>query len=71
MKSWTQFVSMLFGQVYGQHGLRSIEKGMNSQKNIWYHLGIENNEREVKRSTLSYANNNRDAGLYEDSDIDR
>jgi putative transposase len=65
MKSWTQFVSMIFGQVSGQHGLRSIEKGMNSQGNNLYHLGIGNDGREVKRSTLSYANNNRDAGLYE------
>jgi hypothetical protein len=65
MRSWTQFVSMLFAQVSGQHGLRSIEKGMNSQKSSWYHLGIESKEREVKRSTLSYANNRRDAGLYE------
>jgi hypothetical protein len=65
LKSWTQFVSMIFGQVSGQHGLRSIEKGMNSQSNNLYHLGIGNEGREVKRSTLSYANNNRDADLYE------
>jgi putative transposase len=38
---------------------------MNSQSNNLYHLGIGNDGREVKRSTLSYANNNRDAGLYE------
>ena len=55
---------MLFGQITGQHGLCSIEKGMNSQKNSWYHIGITNIEREVKRSTLLYANANRDADLF-------
>jgi putative transposase len=64
LKSWTQFVAMLFGQLTGQHGLRSIEQGMNSQKNSWYHLGIANAEREVKRSTLSYANAHRSADLF-------
>ena len=56
LRSWTQFVTMLFSQLSGQHGLRSIEQGMNNQRNGWYHLGITNTEREVKRSTLSYAN---------------
>jgi putative transposase len=54
---------MLFGQISGQHGLRSIETGMNSQRNSFYHLGIDENT-EVKRSTLSYANSNRSADLY-------
>jgi putative transposase len=54
---------MLFGQLSGQHGLRGIETGMNSQRNSFYHLGIEGN-REVKRSTLSYANSNRSSDLY-------
>ena len=65
LRSWTQFIAMLFGQISGQHGLRSIEHGMNSQKNSWYHIGITSVEREVKRSTLSYANTHRDAGLFE------
>jgi hypothetical protein len=64
LRSWTQFVSMLFGQLSGQHGLRSIEQGMNSQRNSWYHLGISNESREVKRSTLSYANNHRSSDLF-------
>jgi hypothetical protein len=53
LRSWTQFVAMLFAQISGQHGLRSIEQGMNSQKSGWYHAGITNTEREIKRSTLS------------------
>jgi len=64
LKSWTQFVTMLFSQLSGQHGLRSIEQGMNNQRNGWYHLGITNTEREVKRSTLSYANTHRSSDLF-------
>ncbi len=64
LKSWTQFVTMLFAQISGQHGLRSIEQTMNHQQNSWYHLGIGNTNRSVKRSTLSYANAHRSAELY-------
>ena len=64
LRSWTQFVTMLFSQITGQHGLRSMEKGMNSQRNSWYHMGVKNTEREIKRSTLSYANAHRDSNLF-------
>jgi len=64
LRSWTQFVTMLFSQISGQQGLRSIEQSMNNQRNSWYHLGITNPEREIKRSTLSYANAHRDSNLY-------
>jgi putative transposase len=63
LRSWTQFVTMLFSQLTGQHGLRSIEQGMNVQRNNWYHLGIDT-KREIKRSTLSYANAHRSADLF-------
>ncbi|MDR0475192.1 MAG: DUF4372 domain-containing protein, partial [Treponema sp.] len=36
LRSWTQFVTMLFSQISGQHGLRSIEQSMNRQRNGWY-----------------------------------
>jgi hypothetical protein len=64
LRSWTQFVTMLFSQITGQHGLRSMEQGMNNQRNSWYHMGINNTERAVKRSTLSYANMHRDSNLF-------
>jgi hypothetical protein len=64
LRSWTQFVTMLFSQISNQHGLRSIEQSMNNQRCGWYHLGITNKEREIKRSTLSYANAHRDSNLY-------
>jgi hypothetical protein len=64
LRSWVQFVTMLFSQISGQHGLRSIEQSMNSQRNSWYHMGITNTQREIKRSTMSYANANRDSNLF-------
>lgn len=60
--SWAHFVSMLFAQLSGQSGLRSIEDGLNQQQQSLYHLGITRN---IKRSTLAYANENRDAALFE------
>jgi hypothetical protein len=60
--SWAHFVSMLFAQLSGQHGLRSIEDGINQQQSSLYHLGIS---RSIKRSTIAYANENRNAALYE------
>ena len=53
LRSRTQFVAMLFSQISGQHGLRSIEQGMNNQRNGWYHMGITDTERAVKRSGKS------------------
>lgn len=58
---WEQFVSMLFAQFSGQTGLRGIETALDSIKNMLYHLGVK----KIKRSTLSYANNNRPSGIYE------
>ena len=63
-RSWTQFVTMLYAQISGQHGLRSMEQGMNGARNGWYHMGITNTEREIKRSTLSYANTHRDSNQF-------
>jgi putative transposase len=64
LRSWTQFVTMLFSQISGQHGLRSMEQSMNNQRNGWYHMGITNTERKVKRSTIAYANAHRDSNLF-------
>ena len=38
--SWTHFVSLLFGQLSGQEGLRGVETGMAAQKQKLYHLGV-------------------------------
>jgi putative transposase len=63
LRRWLQFAAMLFGHIAGQHRLRSIEKGMNRQRNRLYHCGVTEHT-EVTRSTLSYANNNRNGSLY-------
>jgi len=61
--SWAHFTAMLFAQLSGQSGLRSIEDGLNQQIRSLYHLGIT---RTVKRSTIAYANEHRDSRLFED-----
>jgi len=61
--SWAHLTTMLFAQLTGQTGLRAIEDGINQQRSALYHLGISS---EVKRSTIAYANEHRDASLYED-----
>lgn len=58
---WEQFMAMLYGQFSGQTGLRGIEAGLESNRKSLYHLGVK----QVKRSTLSYANNNRPSKIYE------
>ncbi len=59
---WEQFISMTFAQLSGQTGLRGIETALESISQSLYHLGVK----QIKRSTLSYANNNRPYEIYED-----
>lgn len=61
--SWAHLTTMIFAQLTGQTGLRSIEDGINQQHSSLYHLGFSSN---VKRSTIAYANKHRDASLFED-----
>lgn len=60
---WQQFVAMLFCQVGQAHSLREIVGGLASSFGKLKHLGLES---VPKRSTLSYANNHRPWGLYQD-----
>jgi len=39
--NWQQFVSLLFGQLSGQDGLRGVETGLASQQSELYHLGVK------------------------------
>ena len=55
---WTQFVALLFGQLTGHNSLRAIEVGLRSARKKLYHLGIMY---EIYRSTISDANDRRDA----------
>lgn len=60
---WAQFVALLFGQLTGHNSLRAIEVGLKSAKKKLYHLGIMY---EIYRSTISDANDRRDARIYEE-----
>jgi len=60
---WTQFVAMLFCQLAHADSLREICNGLSCSVGKLVHLGIT---RSPKKSTLSYANEKRPAGLFED-----
>lgn len=61
-KSWDHLVAMLTGQFAGVTSLRELEVTLNSHPECHYHLHTRN----VKRSTLSDANNKRDFALFRD-----
>ena len=59
---WQQFLTLLFAQIRSKDSLRDIETSLKSQSTRWYHIGLK----DIKRSTLSDANNRRDYRIYED-----
>ena len=61
LTAWNQFVLLLYAQASSKDSLREIETGINIHENSFYHLGI----RSAARSSLSYANNNRDYEIFE------
>ena len=61
LTSWNQFVLLLYAQASCKDSLREIETGINTHENSFYHLGIKS----AARSSLSYANNNRDYEIFE------
>ena len=60
---WSQFVSMLFCQMAKADSLREISNGLKCCLGKLKHLGLA---KAPPRSTLSYANANRPAGLFRD-----
>lgn len=58
---WDQFLCMLFAQLTHRDSLRDIEICLRSFKRKLYHCGIR---AKVSRSTLAYANDNRDWRIY-------
>jgi hypothetical protein len=58
--SWNHLVGLAFAQLSKQDGLRGVETGMHSFSNKLYHLG----SKPLKRTTLSYANNNRNYLIF-------
>ena len=59
--AWQQFVIMVYAQLAHPTGLRSLADSLNASGSL-YHLGIH---KDVKRSTISYANNNRTFEVFE------
>jgi len=59
---WQQFLTLLFAQIRSKDSLRDIETSLKAQSTRWYHIGFK----DIKRSTLSDANNRRDYRVYED-----
>ena len=41
LRTWSQFVALLFAQLTGHHSLRPIEAGMRSARESFDHLGCE------------------------------
>jgi hypothetical protein len=58
---WNQFTAMVFAQYTNQTSLKSIESGLLTNNRCLYHLGIS----KTSKSTLAYANENRDYRVYE------
>lgn len=59
---WHQFMSLLYAQVKTKDSLRDIQTSLMAQSDRWYHIGLK----DIKRSTLSDANNRRNYQIYED-----
>ena len=60
--AWQQPVTMIYARLANPNGLRSLEDSLNCTGNCLYHRGIH---KDVKRSTISYANNNRTSEVFE------
>jgi IS4 transposase len=59
--SWDHLISMIYAQLSGSRSLRELEVSYNSHAAHHYHLDCG----PIKRSTLSDANANRDASVFE------
>jgi hypothetical protein len=58
-----QFLCMAFAQLSYRESLRDIESCLRAMKNKIYHIGIRGR---ISKSTLAYANENRDWRIYAD-----
>jgi len=63
LKTWNQFIALLYAQISGKESLRDIVEGLKINSLKLYHLGVCSS---VKRSTLSDANKNRNFNIYKD-----
>jgi len=60
-KTWHHLISMLYVHFSGVNSLRTLEQSLGSYRSSLYHLGCIS----IKRSTLSDANQIRNAGVFE------
>lgn len=60
LSSWNQFFAMAYGQITNQRSLKNIESGLRSNSARLYHHGVS----KTGKSTLAYANENRDYRAY-------
>jgi hypothetical protein len=61
LSCWNHFAAMVFAQYTNMTSLKSIESGLLANNRCLYHLGIF----KTNKSTLAYANENRDYRVYE------
>ena len=59
---WNQLMCMMFGQLSGRESLRDLLITISAHPNKCHHLGFGKN---VSRTNLSLANEQRDYGIYE------
>ena len=59
-KSWDHLVALIYAQLSGADGLRSLAAGFNANSQHHYHLGTG----KLSRSTLADANARRPAGIF-------
>lgn len=62
IKFGQQLAVMVYAQIAQPSGLRSLVNSLNMSGSCLYHLGIP---REVRHSTVSYANGTRSPGIFE------
>lgn len=60
---WQQLLAMVYAQLAGVSSLRELETGFNQHRNHHYHLHAV----EVRRSTMSNANDRRNPKVFEDT----
>ncbi len=58
---WTQFVTLMMGQLSGRNSLRDLVDNISAQSHRHYHLGC----RKISRSNLARINEDKPYALYE------
>ena len=63
LSCWTQLVAMMFAQLSGRVSIHDLVENFNGYHNHHYHLGVS----QIKRSSLSDANNQRTANIFSET----